>query len=253
MMEPTAAPDVPKEVPYTISAPLQFSDAMLRVCGHPGLLAAAATINGDDFVPRADSIIVKKPGEGGSFAWHQDGTTHWGTKKWNPDIHGFNLMVQMYRCTAANSVWFIPGTHLLDSRIDIKKLVADAGSNRLPGAVPLICNPGDVAISNRQVLHGSFPNTSSDWRATIIIGLLRRSAVVGVNGKSQTDEAVSYDLEHVRKRAEMIGYAIDARRQRFPNEKSFTYRPHTEAGERYVWDETAREKIRNYQANDIFI
>jgi ectoine hydroxylase-related dioxygenase (phytanoyl-CoA dioxygenase family) len=252
MIEPEAAADVPKEVPYTISSPLQFSDSMLRVCGHPGLLAAAATVNGDDFVPRAEAIIVKKPGEGGSFAWHQDGTTHWGSDSWDPDIHGFNFMVQMYRCTAANSVWFVPGTHAV-GRVDIKRLIEEAGSNRLPQAVPLICNPGDVAISNRQVLHGSFPNTSNDWRASLIIGLLRRSAVVGAQTRSVSGVPVKYDAEKVRKRAEMIGYAIDARRQHFQYEKPFVYRPHTDTGEGYRWNDLAREKIKNYQENDVFI
>ena len=43
--------------------------------GHPDLLAAAASINGDDFVPN-DAIFVKQPGLGGSVSWHQDGVTH---------------------------------------------------------------------------------------------------------------------------------------------------------------------------------
>ena len=30
----------------------------------------------------------------------------------------------------------------------------------------MICNPGDVVISNRQLLHGSFANTSENWRVT---------------------------------------------------------------------------------------
>ena len=30
----------------------------------------------------------------------------------------------------------------------------------------MTCNPGDVVISNRQLLHGSFANTSGNWRVT---------------------------------------------------------------------------------------
>ena len=51
MFEPTAAADAPQEVVYLILGSLQFSDACLRVYGHPALLAVAAAINGDDFVP----------------------------------------------------------------------------------------------------------------------------------------------------------------------------------------------------------
>src|SRR5216684_1739806 len=39
MFEPTAAADAPKEVVYLILGSLQFSEAALRVYGHPELLA----------------------------------------------------------------------------------------------------------------------------------------------------------------------------------------------------------------------
>ena len=68
------------------------------------------------------AVRPSSPGEGGSFAWHQDGTTHWNSPAWDQDIHGVNFMVQFYRCTAANSVWFVPGSHAL-GKVDIKKLV----------------------------------------------------------------------------------------------------------------------------------
>ena len=37
----------------------------LRLYGHPQLLAVAASINGDDFVPYNDAIFIKQPGQGG--------------------------------------------------------------------------------------------------------------------------------------------------------------------------------------------
>ena len=51
----------------------QIMDSGLRLYGHPDLLAVAASINGDDFVPYNDAIFVKQPGLGGSVSWHQDG------------------------------------------------------------------------------------------------------------------------------------------------------------------------------------
>ena len=54
----------------------------------------------------------------------------------------------------------MPGTHK-KGKLDIKAMVADNdASDRLPGAVPLTCNPGDVTMVNRQTLHCSFANTS---------------------------------------------------------------------------------------------
>jgi hypothetical protein len=224
----------------------------LRVYGHPGLLGVAATINGDDFAPFSETFIVKKPGEGAAFAWHQDGTTHWDAEDWTPLIHGFNFMVQMFDCTAANAIWWVPGTHAT-GRIDIRQAVRDAGSNRLPGAVPLICKAGDVAISNRQILHGSFANNSPDWRVTLNLGCHRRKSVAGVHTCGIGGIWQTYDEARVDKRAEMIGYAIAARRERFPDEPSFVYRPHADAGLSFTWDEAARRAIRNYDKLDMFI
>ena len=55
-----------------------------------------------------------------------------------------------------------------------------AGSDRLPDAVPLIRSPGDVAITSRQAVHGSFANTSSNACVTLNFGSHRRSSVLGI-------------------------------------------------------------------------
>ena len=168
------------------------------------------------------------------------------------DTHGFNFMVQLYGSTASNGVWYLPGTHAT-GRVDLKALIAEVGSDRLPGAVPLITNPGDVAISNRQIVHGSFANTSADWRVTLNFGFHRRRSILGATGFSIANEKAPYDAERIRKRSEMIGYAIDARRQRFPGERPFVYQPHAQQGESYRWDEAARAATRGYNRNDLII
>ena len=66
-------------------------------------------------------------------------------------------------------------------------------------------------------------------------------------------ELAIYDSERVRKRSEMIVYAIDARRQHFPDETPHVYRPQADKGERYRWDEAARPKIKDYNLLDILI
>src|SRR5690348_6801796 len=60
MFEPEPARDTPSEIAYLILAPLQYSDAALRLYGHPELLRVAAAINGDDFVPFNEAVIIKK-------------------------------------------------------------------------------------------------------------------------------------------------------------------------------------------------
>ena len=252
MLEPKPADGLPKEVVFLILGSLQFSDACLRVYGHPGLLGVAAAINGPDFTPFNEALWIKEPGKGASVAWHQDGTTHWDSPDWDQGSHGFNLMGQLYGCTAANGVWVVPGSHKL-GRIDIKALADKAGTERLPDAVPIICAPGDVAITNRQALHGSFANTSKDWRVTVNMGFHRRRSVLGVTSGGIHNKAATYDADRIRERARLIGYGIDARRQRFPHETPFVYKPHADEGLVYRWDDKARADLKDYNLLDLSI
>jgi len=60
MFEPQAAAGAPKEIVYLILGSLQFSPAALRVYGHPHLLAMAAAVNGDDFVPFNEAFFHQR-------------------------------------------------------------------------------------------------------------------------------------------------------------------------------------------------
>ena len=94
MNEPTPPEDAPDFVITSISSPLQLMDSFLRLYGHPQLLSVAEHINGPDFTPFTESIIVKPPGLGASVAWHQDGTKQWDKSDWDQGTHGFNFMAQ---------------------------------------------------------------------------------------------------------------------------------------------------------------
>jgi hypothetical protein len=252
MFEPKAAADAPREVVYLILGSLQFSEACLRVYGHPDLLRVVASINGDDFTPFNEALFIKEPGRGASVAWHQDGVTHWEKPDWDEGTHGFNMMAQLYGCTAANGVWVVPGSHKL-GRIDIKRWVREAGTERLPEAVPIIAGPGDVAVTNRQTLHGSFANTSKDWRVTLNQGFHRRRSVLGVEAGGVHNARAVYDEARIRERAKVVGWAIDARRQRFPGETPYVYKPHADAGLKYTWDAAAKAAIKDYNLLDLSI
>ena len=253
MFEPQAAAGAPKEIVYLILGSLQFSPAALRVYGHPHLLAMAAAVNGDDFVPFNEAFFIKEPGLGASVAWHQDGVTHWNSADWDEGTHGFNFMAQLYGCTPANGVWVVPGSHNR-GKADIKAMAAAAGSERLPDAVPIVCKPGDVAITNRQAVHGSVANTSRDWRVTLNFGFHRRRSVLGVETQGTVHAAAGvYDEQRIHKRAHLIGWGIDARRQRFPDEASFVYQPHAAAGETYRWNDASKVDIKDYNLLDLSI
>ena len=253
MPEPTAAANAPKEIVYLILGFLQFSDASLRAYGNPKLLSVVEAINGDDFVPYTDALFIKEPGRGASVSWHQDGTTLWDSPDWDEGSHGFNMMVQLYGSTPANGVWTVPGTHKL-GKVDIKAMVAEAGTQRLPEAVPIVCKPGDVAINNRQALHGSFANTSPDWRVSLTFGFHRFRSVYGVEQKGNiANVAGVYDDARIKERSRVIGYAIDARQQRFPEETPYVYKPFANDGENYTWDAAAKASMRDYNRLDLGI
>jgi hypothetical protein len=252
MAEPEPAADAPDEIVYLILGSLQFSEACLRVYGHPDLLAVAAAVNGPDFTPFNEALFIKEPGLGASVAWHRDGVTHWDNPDWDQGTHGFNFMGQLYGCTPANGVWVVPGSHK-DKNANIKAMVEAAGSERLPDAVPIVCAPGDVAITNRQTVHGSFANTSEDWRVTVNFGFHRRKSVLGVAGGGIHNAPGTYDDARIRERSRLIGYAIDARRQRFPDETPFDYAPFSEANETYRWDAAAKATMKDYNLLDLSI
>ncbi len=250
MIEPDAPQGAPERVLQLVLGSLQFSDACLRLYGHPDLLRITAAINGEDFVPFNEAIWVKHPWLGGSVAWHQDAFTHWQSTDLDADTHGFNFMAQLYGCDATNGLWVVPGSHDI-GKVDIAGRVAEVGSDRLPEAVPLICAPGDVAICNRQAVHGSFANTGGNMRVTINMGFHKRSSVLGVQGGGIHNAVEVYTAERIDHRARLISYGIDARRQRYPDEQPFTYAPLAEAG--YRWNEAAREDIRDYNIEDLGI
>ncbi len=251
MTEPQAAAGAPRDVVFLIVGSLQFSEACLRVYGHPDLLAVAAAVNGEDFVPFNEALFIKEPGLGASVAWHQDGQTHWNSPDWDEGSHGFNFMAQLYGSTAANGLWIVPGSHRL-GKVDIRSMLVEGEAERIPGAVPLICAPGDVAITSRQLVHGSFANTSPDWRVTVNFGFHRRKSVLNVETRSFENERMVYDEALVARRSRVIGYAIDARRQRFPDETPFDYRP-LGAPDACRWDERARADMKDYNLVDLFI
>ena len=251
MTEPTPAPGVPEQVLQLIVGTLQFSDACLRFYGHPQLLAVAAAVNGDDFTPFNEAIWIKQAHLGGSVAWHQDGFTHWDSPDLDAGTHGFNFMAQLYGSTAANGLWVIPGSHRT-GKADIRALVAAAGSERLPDAVPLVCRAGDVTITNRQVVHGSFANTSSDARVTVQHGFHRRRSVLGaVSGDPRNRVVV--DEERIRERSKPIMYGIDARARRYPEETRFVYAPFAGQEDQLRWSPRTRAGLKDYNLLDLGI
>ena len=255
MAQPKPDAGAPEHVVFLMYAMCQSMPSGLRLYGHPKLLAAAQSINGADFVPFNDAIFVKQPGLGGSVAWHQDGVTHWNSPAWDQGIHGFNFQVQLYPTTVGNCLWVMPGSHKL-GKVDIKGMVeANGGSEQLPGAVPLVCAAGDVTMVNRQMVHGSFANSSADLRISLTFGFHRRKSVLGQKAAlSMQDSNAVYDERRVFERSSVIQVAIDARHQAFPGEAAFAYQPFQGLQDQFRFTpETFDRVIRDYNTKALAI
>lgn len=253
MLTPKPAPDAPPRTISNLAGNLQIMDSCLRLYGHPGLLAVAEAVLGPDFVPYNEVAFIKEPGLGPSVAWHRDGTTHWEADDWDRGAHGFNFMVQLYPSTPGNGVWVLPRSHR-ERQLDIKDMVARSGSERIEGTVPLICEGGDAFIVNRQMLHGSFANTSAERRITLNEGFFPRRRIENVTTSMLDGEVATFDPERIHQRSRIIQLAIDARHQRFPDEAPYRYQPFADEADTCRWNEAARESIlKDYNLLDMYI
>ena len=241
MSEYIAPKEAPKEVLLQIGGVLQFLDSALRIYGHPKLLALAEAVNGSDFTPFTETMWIKQPRLGAAVSWHQDGTTHWNSPELDQGTHGFNYMLNLFETTPKNALWLIPETHK-NGKADLKQLMQASESERLEGAVPLLCKSGDVAICNRQIVHGSFPNTSPDPRYTLVFGFHRRSSVLGVKGWAKEP----FSDEFIARSCRLIVTAIDARRRHFPRERSYQYSQLEVPSQSSLEDQQPLESMTNY-------
>ncbi|NKB99591.1 MAG: phytanoyl-CoA dioxygenase [Pseudomonadales bacterium] len=254
MEELESADDAPEETLLQVNGVLQLMRSCLHLYGHPDLLAIAAAINGPDFVPFTDAIWVKEPGLGPAVSWHQDGMTHWDSPTLDRGTHGFNFMTQLYRTTPASALWIVPGTHDIGHINIADRIENNDDSVFLPDAVPLLAEPGDVAVCSRQMLHGSFPNPSTDARVTYVFGFHRRESVVGVEAFNYVQKKeITYDEERIAERSKVIALAIDARAQLHQDETPYRYEPCADVPDLTFTPENERDVLHGYNLKDLFI
>ena len=81
----------------------------------------------------------------------------------------------------------------------------------------------------------------------------RRSSVLNVHGAGIHAEAVTFDDAFIKNRSRLIGLAIDARRQRFPDEIPYEYAPDANGPEKPVWNDAIMPSLKNYNLTDLSI
>ena len=98
--------------------------------------------------------------------------------------------------TEANGCLFVVPKSHEQGRIDISALIAAPGG-RPRGAIPVEAAPGDVLVHSRNLVHGSFANTSPDPRVTVYFGYHARATVAGI-----------YEEAHIERRRQAIALAV---------------------------------------------
>ena len=62
-----------------------------------------------------------------------------------------------------------------------------------------------------------------------------------------------FDEALIEERSKPLGYAIDARRQRFPDEQSYQYQPFVDSGKTFSWNKTIMAELKDYNLRDLSI
>lgn len=178
----------------------------VRLVSDDRLLDIAEAFIGPDIALFASHYIAKRPHDGQSVLWHQDGV-YWPLDP----MEAVTLWLAIDRSDTGNGCMrVLPGTHELDlipedelERTDDDSNVLGSGitPDELPveTAVDIILEPGDVSVHHPKLIHGSEGNSSDRWRRGLTIRyiptstriiteevwpsafLLRGDAVPGVN------------------------------------------------------------------------
>lgn len=174
----------------------------VRLVSDERLLDVAEAFIGPDIALFASHYIVKAPRTGRPVLWHQDGS-YWPLDP----MEVVTLWLACGPSTLQNGcMQVIPGTQHLtlqemrpnDAVDSVLQSEIDPSLVDTRNAVALELQPGDVSIHHPNVIHGSGPNTSDQWRYGLTIRyiptstritrpeagcpfLLRGSAVEGVN------------------------------------------------------------------------
>lgn len=149
----------------------QYSAAWLRALMHPGFLAAASSILGEDIVLHHSKLFQKPPEKGAPFPMHQD----WS---YFPSVKDSMLAAVVHVSRATDEMGclrVVPGSHKVGR-------VADSGGSKaidfllahpLEEATSCPAEPGDVLFFHYLTLHGSMPNRSAETRKTVLCQMHR--------------------------------------------------------------------------------
>ena len=145
----------------------RYSATWARAMFHPGFIAAAREILGEDIVLHHNKLFFKPPRRGSAFPVHQD----WSYFPTRDDT----MIAAIIHLTDATDemgcVRVFPGSNKLGRVPDSDGTVPNAlieNDYPLEAGTPIEAKPGDVLFFHYFTLHGSRPNTSDRERKTVL-------------------------------------------------------------------------------------
>jgi ectoine hydroxylase-related dioxygenase (phytanoyl-CoA dioxygenase family) len=151
-----------KQVLRRIEYVIDKSDPMKVLLGHPFILRSVEKLQGRNFIPTWDSMVVKVPDEGVIVPWHRDAAIMEGCTDTRPI---FNVDFYLDPSNLKSCLWVIPGSNLWSAE-QISERCARPGFDT-SDAVPVPLEAGDVIFHNIQLAHGSPSGDGNALRRTV--------------------------------------------------------------------------------------
>ncbi|WP_135547393.1 phytanoyl-CoA dioxygenase family protein [Paenibacillus cymbidii] len=147
-----------KRIEYVI----QKRDPAKVLLGHPFILSSVEKVQGANFIPTWDSMVLKMPDEGIIVPWHRDSEPPEGCDDPRPI---FNVDFYMDDADLSSCLWVIPGSNKW-TKEDADARCQRAGFDT-SDAIPVPLNAGDVIFHDIKVLHGSPSGDGNPLRRTV--------------------------------------------------------------------------------------
>jgi len=162
---------------------------------------AMAALLGEELLQYNESFVTKPPRVGQPVLWHQDPS--FKIKRTHDPISTIDIYLD--KTDEENGcIWVVPGTHK-QGVIDVGTLTDQHGFD-LPGAIPVVMEPGDVAFHDNGCLHGSKANPSDRQRRIIYLAF---------QTLSQARASGTFEKEFFQQRLELFDrYRAEAFREK---------------------------------------
>lgn len=198
-----------KRIEYVIDK----SDPMKSLLGHPFILKSVEKIQGNNFIPTWDSMVIKAPNEGIIVDWHRDSGVPEGCTDPRPI---FNVDFYLDEADLQTCLWVIPGSNKWSPEAAAER--CNRPTFETDDAIPVPMQPGDVILHDITVLHGSPAGDGNPLRRTIYYEFRP--------GDIEADYG-PHTLEYLAKKQQVLFDCIERRKATGygAGEEAFDYKP----------------------------